>query len=217
MTNYKVNFKHDEESYIYCANIAKAESLEDVEKHYNKYCWYTIAEATEGDIREAERKGMPIITINHEEEPKEGETMTNTEKNYLDQVKEDIRNYLEYDYDIKAEIQAGEFADAEELREYLYDTMWIEDAITGNASGSYTFNRAEAREYVLADMGTVGEALREFGTTAEEIGERFLAEDWEYLDVTARCYVLGWALDEVLEEIEDEIEAEFERLEEAEA
>lgn len=216
MTNYKVTFHHG--GNIYCTNIAKAENLQDVEKHYNdKYDWVHIAEATEGEIREAERKGMPIITINHEEEPKEGETMTNTEKNYLDQVKEDIRNYLEYDYDIKAEIQAGEFADAEELREYLYDTMLIEDAITGNASGSYTFNRAEAREYVLADMDTVGEALREFGTTAEEIGERFLAEDWEYLDVTARCYVLGWALDEVLEEIEDEIEAEFERLEEAEA
>lgn len=143
--------------------------------------------------------------------------MTNTNINYLDQVKEDIRNYLEYDYDIQAEIQAGEFADAEELREHLYDTMWINDAITGNASGSYTCNRAEAREYVLADMDTVGEALREFCVPAEEIGERFLAEDWEYLDVTARCYVLGWALDEVLEEIEDEIEAEFERLEEAEA
>lgn len=139
-----------------------------------------------------------------------------TNNNYLEQVKADIKEVLEYDYDIINDIEAGQYQDADDLRETLYDDLWVNDGVTGNASGSYTFNRAEAREFVIADMDTVREALQDFGTPAEEIGNRFLDEDWEYLDVTARCYVLGQALDEVLEEMGEAIAEAFEAREEAE-
>lgn len=85
--------------------------------------------------------------------------------------------------------------------------MWIADEVTGNGSGSYTFDRAQAREYVLADIDTVKEALKEFDTPAETIAKKFLGDDWEYFDVTARCYVLGQAIDAALDIIEAETKA----------
>lgn len=132
--------------------------------------------------------------------------MNNNFESYLESVKEDVRNYLENDYDLQADIQSGQFQDMDDIETYLYDTLWINDSVTGNASGSYTFNRSEAKAYVMSDTETVTEALQEFGVSSEEIAERFLSEDWEYLDVTARCYVLGSAIAEVLDEIRDEIE-----------
>ena len=95
-----------------------------------------------------------------------------------------------------------------EVEEDLNDVLWTNDSVTGNASGSYTFNRYEARENVFADIDTVQEALSEFCVDADTISDKFLNEDFEYFDVTARCYVLGQAiseaLDEVIEELEDE-------------
>lgn len=115
--------------------------------------------------------------------------------NYFNQVKEDIKTWMQ-DNDWKIDTEA----DLDEIAEELDEALWCEDSVTGNGSGSYTFDREEAKENVLNDMETVAEALKEFCVPAEEIGERFLAEDWEYLDVTARCYVLNQAIWEVLEE-----------------
>lgn len=141
--------------------------------------------------------------------------MTNT--TYLEQVKADVKDWLENNsyYDIENMILEGEIEDKDHLGEWLTDTLWAEDSVTGNASGSYTFNREEAKNHVLADMDTVREALYEFGTDAQEIGEKFLNEEWEWLDVTARCYVLATAVWEVLEDYEDEIEKAIEARENA--
>lgn len=66
MKAYRVSFQYSESTY--CTNIARAEAVEDVEKYYSKYEWVSIKEAYEWDVEEAERKGMPVITIEHEEE-----------------------------------------------------------------------------------------------------------------------------------------------------
>ena len=128
---------------------------------------------------------------------------------YRTEVKEAIEQYLE---DNEQYINMADFDTAEDFAEWLNDTLWIEDSVTGNASGSYTFNSYEAREKVLADMETVSEALKEFCVPAEEIGNRFLNEDWEYLDVTARCYVLSEC---IADYISDNEEAISEAIEEA--
>lgn len=52
----------------------------------------------------------------------------------------------------------------------------------------------------------LAEACKEFGVNNETVGEKFLNEDWEYFDVTIRCYLLGWAISEALDEIEDDLE-----------
>ena len=54
------------------------------------------------------------------------------------------------------------------------------------------------------------EAVKEFCVESETIAEKFLSEDWEYFDVTIRCYLLGQAISEALDEIEEELEAEEE-------
>jgi hypothetical protein len=56
---YRVSFQYSERTY--CTNIATAASLQDVEKEYSHYKWYSIRLATPDDLREAERKQMPVI------------------------------------------------------------------------------------------------------------------------------------------------------------
>ena len=38
------------------------------------------------------------------------------------------------------------------------------------------------------------EAVREFGYSVEHFAEKVDDEEWEYLDVTIRCYLLGEVL-----------------------
>ena len=134
--------------------------------------------------------------------------------NYLDAVKDDIREYLA-DNDYLKDIQnlvndnygyADEIKIRDQLEERLNDELWIEDSITGNSSGSYTFNREKAKEYVLSDIDTVIEAYREFGEK-EEFADDMYDENWEKMDVTARCYMLGEALSDVLDEHNDDIQS----------
>lgn len=133
-----------------------------------------------------------------------------TNNNYLNETIANVKEYIEYNMDLENDIITGEFEDREAIEEYLNDTLWTADEVTGNASGSYTFNREEAKEKVLADIDTVHEALEEFGIDAKTIAEKFLDEDWEYFDVTARCYILGQAIAEALDEIEEDIEKAIE-------
>lgn len=116
--------------------------------------------------------------------------------NYLESIKADVMEY------INNEINLTDYEDKEELQEVLHDDLWTEDSVTGNASGSYTFCRETAKEYVTENMEECIEALKEFCVEAETVAEKFLSEDWEYFDVTIRCHLLGQAISEVLEEIE---------------
>lgn len=92
----------------------------------------------------------------------------------------------------------------EEFEEQLKDDLWTDDGVTGNGSGSFTFDRLQAKEYVIDNgMGYLRDACDEFGIDAHEIGERFLSDDWEWMDVTIRCYLLGWAISDALDELEE--------------
>ena len=115
---------------------------------------------------------------------------------YTEAVMNDIRTYLEDEYQNKY----TEY-DREELETELHDDLWINDSVTGNASGSYTFCRQEAKEYVVENMSLLMDACEAFCVEAKEIGKRFLAEDWEYFDVTIRCYCLSEAITNVLDEM----------------
>ena len=118
--------------------------------------------------------------------------------NYLEAVKGDIEDVLD-DYIG----MYGDDVDADEIRQRLNADLWTDDSVTGNGSGSYTFNREEAKKYLFdSDDGLdiLKEAVSEFGTEAEDVVDHFMSEDWEYFDVTIRCYILAQAIDEVLEE-----------------
>lgn len=115
--------------------------------------------------------------------------------NYLESIKADIKQYLEDEFSYR-------YADLtkEEIEEQLHDDLWDNDSITGNGSGSYTFNREDAKKCVLDNMDLCVESLREFCVESETVANKFLNEDWEYFDVTIRCYLLSQAINEVLEE-----------------
>lgn len=118
---------------------------------------------------------------------------------YLEQVTADVRDYVEQEIDLTE--WAG---DRDGLEEKLNDDLWTCDSVTGNGSGSYTFNRVQAQIYVLDGMDELQEAVNEFGIDSETIVEKFLESDWEYFDVTIRCYLLGQAIAAVLDDLEED-------------
>ena len=120
--------------------------------------------------------------------------------NYLEETKYNIQQWM----DLEGFTLAGQ--DREEVAERLNDEFWINDSITGNGSGSFTCSSYQAQECVLEDIETLINACEEFGVNKETIGEKFLNEDWEWMDVTCRCYVLAQAIAEVLDELEEEQE-----------
>lgn len=56
---YKVTFKYSETTY--CTNIAAAKNEDAIRNHYKKYEILNISEANDYDIKDAKRKGMPIV------------------------------------------------------------------------------------------------------------------------------------------------------------
>ena len=112
--------------------------------------------------------------------------------NYLEAVTEDVREY------VKNEIDFKDFEDIDELAERLNDDLFTCDSVTGNASGSYTFNTYQAEENLCHNMDLLKEACDAFGSDMGELVEKGA----EGCDVTIRCYLLGQAIAEVMEEIE---------------
>lgn len=118
--------------------------------------------------------------------------------NYLESMKEDIKNYIEEN----KESESYDWDNLEEVKELLYDDLWIDDSVTGNGSGSYYCNSYKARESLAGNEDLLVEALEEFGNDAESY-KRSLT-DPEFADVTIRCYLLSQAIDEALKEIFEE-------------
>lgn len=111
---------------------------------------------------------------------------------YYEEVKKDVIEYIK-DHDI---IVSEDNIDT--LRDgSLYDDMFVSDSVTGNGSGSYTFNAWKAEEYVCHNLDLFAEAMEEFGYTDIPL-KVFNAE---YIDVTIRCYILSQVLYNVLEEL----------------
>lgn len=119
---------------------------------------------------------------------------------YREAVKADVQDWLKENFEY-LEDAVDDVTDREEVREFLNDALWAEDSVTGNASGSYTFNRAQAKEYVEDNMKLAVEACREFDCI-NKFADAIEGEDWEYLDVTIRCYLLGEAIDEAIDRAE---------------
>lgn len=116
---------------------------------------------------------------------------------YREAVKEDIRSYIKDNVDI------DEDTDRDELESALNDDLFTCDSVTGNASGSYTFSRDKARDYVIDNIDLLEEVCGELGTDDATVGLWFLSEDFESMDVTIRCHLLAGCINDVLDEIMD--------------
>ena len=112
---------------------------------------------------------------------------------YRKHIKEDIINYIKDNY-TKEEIN-------EKSYDEFYDDLFIEDSVTGNASGSYTFNTWQAEENLTHNYDLLTEALDEFGYTH---GSEPFNKGAEWCDVTIRCYLLGECLTDALSVIQED-------------
>ena len=104
-------------------------------------------------------------------------------------------------HDIREAIEDNNYGSDEKDFNDWYELLWTDDSVTGNASGSYTFNRAKAYAHVKDNIPLLIEALTEFGYESNYIVN--LISDLEYqaetADVIIRCYLLGECLQEVLQ------------------
>lgn len=115
---------------------------------------------------------------------------------YHKAIKEDIRVYIGENY--TPEEIADQLLDIDAFQEKLNDKLWIEDSVTGNGSGSYTFSTWKAEEYICHNLDLLAEAAAEFCCDVD-----ILKNGAEHCDVTIRCYLLGQAIAETLEELQE--------------
>ena len=117
-------------------------------------------------------------------------------------------NWNDYQEQVKAdaleaiEENARYYDDWDEMN----DALFIDDSVTGNGSGSYTFNTAKAAENVAGIIFEEDaiEAFKEYGY--EGIPTK---EGAEACDVIARCIALGYVsgeLEEAFEEAREKLE-----------
>ena len=109
-----------------------------------------------------------------------------TIQDYKDEILEDVLQY--------AKENKGYY---DSLDSFL-DACFISDSITGNGSGSYTFNSQQAKENIedLLFSNELEEMFRDYGYESTPYNK-----GPEYIDVSIRCFLL----DEVINENEEEI------------
>lgn len=115
---------------------------------------------------------------------------------YYSAVKGDVKNVVVNEYNYIEELKN----DREEFEQRLYDELWVNDSVTGNASGSYTFSAWQAEENICHNLDLLKEACNELGTDLADI-----IESAESCDVTIRCYLLNQSISEILDELEEEL------------
>ena len=108
-----------------------------------------------------------------------------------------IKEYLGY-HDVKG-------MSKETLKEKFRDAFWVDDSVTGNASGSYTFSSYDAEQNIAGNWDLLGEAMTEFCCECNAI-----EKGAEWADVTIRCYLLDEGIEKAMEELEEEIEKAIE-------
>ena len=119
--------------------------------------------------------------------------------NYREAVKEDVLEAIRDNYN--AEEIKEQLENRDDFAERLNDDLWIDDAVTGNGSGSYWFNSYKAEEALMHNLDLLAEALETFGGDMD-----VMKNGSEACDVTIRCYLLSESISEALDELEEEYE-----------
>ena len=113
---------------------------------------------------------------------------------YPQHVKEDIEDY------INDELDTGTFGllvqGDEDTIEDIRDTLFNEDSVTGNMSGSYTMNTRKAEENLIGNWDLLEEAINEFDLHVNPI-----KKGAEWCDSVIRCYLVDWCFTEAIKEI----------------
>ncbi len=111
---------------------------------------------------------------------------------YYKAVYDDVYDYIQEHIDELKE----KYTDLEKAKSDLNDTLFVEGIVMGNDSGSYTFNSAQAREYIADNMNLGIDPYREFGWNIRDFYEDYF-EDPKKADVTIRLYCLSDATNDI--------------------
>lgn len=111
--------------------------------------------------------------------------------NYFSAICEDVKNFIEWE---NIEVNHD---NREEMADYLNDILFCNDSVTGNGSGSYTFNTWQAEENICHNWELIKEMASEFGYNMGELIEKGA----ETIDVCIRCYLLGSCIEYVINDI----------------
>lgn len=124
--------------------------------------------------------------------------------NYFNEVKNDVKYFLdenseeyssEYFINLMFQCKYDENTFCRLLEEKLYDVLFIEDSVTGNSSGSYTYNRWEAEENLCHNGVLIQNVINTYGI------DNISFDDAEGIDVSIRCFILEDVIKEVVAEI----------------
>lgn len=127
--------------------------------------------------------------------------------NYHENVVADVETFIRDEImdDILEHFEAENLSeiDKDELKEYINDKAWTADNVTGNGSGSYTFNAYRAEEALIGNDELIAEMLKNWVAPEEmQLGSGAEATtSAECLDVSVRCYELSEAIEEAIENV----------------
>ena len=118
--------------------------------------------------------------------------------NYLEQVTADAKQA------ILENLEYWNFDTRDELLQIANDELWMDDSVTGNASGSYYCNAWKAEEALCHNLDVLVKAIEEWDSV-----EELIKRGAESCDVAIRCYMLAQAIDEAIDELEEEGEISY--------
>ena len=114
---------------------------------------------------------------------------------YYKEVTDDVIEYLR-----ENRYMMDDDEDINDVAEEIYDDLIENSDITGNMSGSYTFDSFKAKGYVLDNFDLFKAACDDFGYGYADVGEWFLDELWETMDVIIREFVLRECVENAINE-----------------
>lgn len=119
---------------------------------------------------------------------------------YYQQVKNDAIAAIDEQFDYG-------YWDGDTQWDVVYDNLFVDDAVTGNGSGSYFFNAAKAREAVADAIwdDKILDALSEISISGDRIAQYLRDNDAESLDVCIRCAMLSEVYGEIEEHFSDRV------------
>lgn len=118
---------------------------------------------------------------------------------YPSHVKQDIKTFIE------KRLDSGTFGllvqGDEDTIQDVEDLMFDQDDVTGNGSGSYTFNTFKAEQNLMGNWDLLREAKEELQPNVD-----LIKKGPEFCDVLIRCYLLDWCFNKALNDIVNDTE-----------
>ena len=111
---------------------------------------------------------------------------------YLKQESEDVIDFIQENYTIQEQRRLLNSKDNDAI-ESLYERLFNEDCVTGNGSGSYTFNTLQAERNLVGNWDILRTAIDELDPSFDAIHKGA-----EACDVLVRIYLLPTAIDDAI-------------------